>query len=250
MLLCSPSARALNIIAQQPVTPSAHDNQVIQVLNTAALRVAQEAQSQVISSRTPSEPTPALELLAKQQHVLTVTADALGQTLDQGGATRADVASQPSHVLAMASAAQHVVLQAARTVSADRAALNNSMGIQAPQTIQSQVTVNEVSVATQTAVAQAVGMAGPLSNEVDVLMTASSLLQQQERNTPPAPSSPVTLDPSQILTPSDSTRSHSTGEHLSMQSFPMSTTTGSTSTSTSFLPPSLSSVKLPEYVPL
>jgi len=188
-----------------------------------------------------------LELLAKQQHVLTVTAQALDQTLDHGGVTRADVASQPSHVLAMASAAQQVVLQAARTVTADRAALNNSMGIQTPQsTIHSQVTVNEVSVATQTAVAKAVGMAGPLSNEVDVLMTASSLLQQQERNTPPAPSSPATLDPAQISASLDLTRSHSTSEHPSKQLFPMSATSGSTS----LLPPSLSSVPLSEYVPL
>jgi hypothetical protein len=202
----------------------------------------------VIGSRTPSEPTAALELLAKQQHVLTVTAQALDQTLDHGGATRADMASQPSHVLAMASAAQQVVLQAARTVTADRTALNTSMGIQTPQsTVQSQVTVNEVSVATQTAVAQAVGMSGPLSSEVDVLMTASSLLQQQARNTPPAPSPPATLDPSKNSAPLESARPHSTGE-LSRQAFPG--TTGSASAPTSFLPPSLSSVPLPEYVQL
>jgi hypothetical protein len=239
--------RAQTSGAQQPVVSSS-DTQVLQVLTAAAQRVAQEAQTQVIGSRTPSEPTPALELLAKQQHVLTVTAQALDQTLDHGGTTRADVASQPSHVLAMASAAQQVVLQAARTVTADRTALNTSMGIQTPQsTVQSQVTVNEVSVATQTAVAQAVGMSGPLSSEVDVLMTASSLLQQQERNTPPAPSPPATLDPSQISAPVESARSHSTDELPSRQTFP---TTGSTSTPTSFLPPSLSSVPLPEYVPL
>jgi hypothetical protein len=244
-LLCSPLARA-QTSSTQSIVSSSHDTQVLQVLTAAAQRVAQEAQTQVISSRTPSEPTPALELLAKQQHVLTVTAQALDQTLDHGGAIRGDVASQPSHVLAMASAAQQVVLQAARTVTADRTALNTSMGIQTPQsTVQSQVTVNEVSVATQTAVAQAVGMSGPLSSEVDVLMTASSLLQQQERNTPPAPSPPATLDPSQISAPLESTRPHSTGELPSRQTFP---TTGSTPTS--FLPPSLSSVPLPEYVPL
>jgi hypothetical protein len=226
--------------------PPSHDSQVLQVLNTAAQRVAQEAQTQVIGSRAPSEATPALELLAKQQHVLTVTAQALGETLDHG-TTRVDATSQPSHVLAMASAAQQVVLQAARTITADRTALNTSMGIQTPQSaVQSQVTVNDVSVATQTAVAQAVGMSGPLSSEVDVLMTASSLLQQQERNTPPAASPPATLDPSQISAPLESGQPHSTGELLSRQAYPA---TGSTSAPT-FLPPSLSSVPLPEYVPL
>ena len=247
-IICSPSVRAQTNIAQQPVVSSAHDSQVLQVLNTAAQRVAQEAQSQVISSRTPSEPTPALELLAKQQHVLTVTAQALDQTLDHG-ATRVDVSSQPSHVLAMASAAQRVVLQAARTVTADRTALNNSMGVLAAQsTVQSQVTVNEVSVATQTAVAQAVGMAGPLSNEVDVLMTASSLLQQQERNTPPAPSPPAAMEPSKIAACLES-RPHATGEHPGRQAFAISATT-STTAPTPFLPPSLSSVPLKEYAPL
>jgi hypothetical protein len=241
--LYSPLVRAQTNIA--PAVSPSHDNQVLQVLNTAAQRVAQEAQTQVISSRTPSEPTPALELLAKQQHVLTVTAKALGETLDHGTSS-ADVAPQSSHVLAMASAAQQVVLQAARTVTADRTALNTSMGIQTPQsTVQSQVTVNEVSVATQTAVAQAVGMSGPLSSEVDVLMTASSLLQQQARNTPPAASPPGTLDPSQISASLESVKPHATGDLSSRHAFPA---TGSTSASTTFLPPSRS-IPLP-YVPL
>lgn len=218
------------------------DTQVLQVLTTAAQRVAQEAQSQVIASRTPSEPTAALELLAKQQHVLTVTAQALDQTIDHGGTgSRLDNGTQPSHVLAMASAAQQVVLQAARTVTADRTAHNTSMGIQTPQsTVASQVTVNEVSMATQTAVAQAVGMAGPLSSEVDVLMTASSLLQQQARNTPPAPSPPASSDSVQLSASTEPTRPHSTP-------FPMSMTAGSTGMPP-FFPNSLSAVPLSEYV--
>jgi hypothetical protein len=215
---------------------------VLQVLKGAVQRVAQEAQTQVISSRTPSAPTPALELLAKQQHVLTVTAQALNQTMDHGGTTRADMASQPSHILAMASAAQQVVLQAARTVQADRTAINSSMGIQTSQTTsQTQVTMNEVTVATQTAVAQAVGMSGLLSSEMDVLMTAGSLLKQQERNTPPAASPPATLEPSHL---SESTRSHTTGELPSRQAFP------TTPAPPSFLPLSLSSGPIPEYAPL
>ncbi|KAI6144792.1 hypothetical protein EDD17DRAFT_1781483 [Pisolithus thermaeus] len=66
----------------------------------------------------------------------------------------------------LAAATQQVVLQASRQVVVDRSAA---------------VTVNKVSAATQSAVAQAVEITGPLSNEVDALMTASSLLQQQIR---------------------------------------------------------------------
>lgn len=241
--------RTQTTIVQPTVASTSNDMQVMEVLTTAAQRVAQEAQSQVISSLTPSEHTPSLELLAKQQHVLTVTAAALDRTRDQPGpGAGSDVQPQPSHVLAMATAAQNVVLQAARSVKLDRTALNTSMGMQSPQTTaQTQVTVKEVSVATQTAVAQAVGMSGPLSSEVDVLMTASSLLQQQQRNTPPAPSPPATLDPTQISASSEPTRPHSTGT-LPRQSFPVTSTPGSLTPAQSFIPSSLSSAPLPEYV--
>jgi hypothetical protein len=152
---------------------------VIQVLTAAAQRVAQEAQSQVVAAGAPSEPGHELQALAKQQHVLTVTAQAVDDTVyAQGGSTVA----QPSSVLA--AAAQQVVLQAARQVAADRtaiAAAQISAGLPpSPAGAAGQVTVNEVSVATQSAVAQAVELTGPLSSEVDVLMTASSLLQAQQ----------------------------------------------------------------------
>jgi hypothetical protein len=75
-------------------------------------------------------------------------------------------------------------LQAARQVAADRSAIATahiSVGLLPPPTgAAGQVTVNEVSVATQSAVAQAVELTGPLSSEVDVLITASSLLQAQQ----------------------------------------------------------------------
>jgi hypothetical protein len=154
------------------------DAQVIQVLTTAAQRVAQEAQSQVVAAGVPSEPGHELQALAKQQHVLTVTAQAVDDSVSSQGVA----AAQPSSMLA--AAAQQVVLQAARQVAADRsviAAAQISAGLPAPPTgAGSQVTVNEVSVATQSAVAQAVELTGPLSSEVDVLMTASSLLQAQQ----------------------------------------------------------------------
>jgi hypothetical protein len=154
------------------------DAQVIQVLTTAAQRVAQEAQSQVVAAGVPSEPGHELQALAKQQHVLTVTAQAVDDTVfSQGSAI-----TQPSSVLA--AAAQQVVLQAARQVAADRSAIaaaQISAGLPPPPVgTASQVTVNEVSVATQSAVAQAVELTGPLSSEVDVLMTASSLLHAQQ----------------------------------------------------------------------
>jgi hypothetical protein len=151
---------------------------VIQVLTAAAQRVAQEAQSQVVAAGAPSEPGHELQALAKQQHVLTVTAQAVDDTVYSQGNTVA----QPSSVLA--AAAQQVVLQAARQVAADRtaiAAAQISAGMPPPPAGSAgQVTVNEVSVATQSAVAQAVELTGPLSSEVDVLMTASSLLQAQQ----------------------------------------------------------------------
>ena len=165
------------------------DAQVIQVLTTAAQRVAQEAQSQVVAAGAPSEPGHELQALAKQQHVLTVTAQAVDDTVASQGC----VTAQPSSVLA--AAAQQVVLQAARQVAADRSAIaaaQISAGLPPPPAgTAGQVTVNEVSVATQSAVAQAVELTGPLSSEVDVLMTASSLLQAQSQVQAQAQARPV-----------------------------------------------------------
>lgn len=154
---------------------------MIQVLTAAAQRVAQEAQSQVVAAGVPNEPGHELQALAKQQHVLTVTAQAVDNTVSAQG----NSVAQPSSMLA--AAAQQVVLQAARQVAADRtaiAAAQISAGFSPPPVgAAGQVTVNEVSVATQSAVAQAVELTGPLSSEVDVLMTASSLLQAQQAQT-------------------------------------------------------------------
>ena len=171
---------------------------MVQVLTTAAQRVAQEAQSQVVAS--PNDVGHELQALAKQQHVLTVTAQAFkaGSDHPEGSA---------AHDNALAAAAQQVVLQAARQVASDRTVAAVAAGSQPPA--QQQITVKEVSVATQSAVAQAVEMVGPLSSEVDVLMTAKSLLQQQTRSPPQA------VDPSQICAPLDPVRPHSTGNLLS-----------------------------------
>lgn len=195
--------RSATISSISPPVAS-HDAQVIQVLTTAAQRVAQEAQSQVIASTASNEHAPELQALAKQQHVLTVTAQAFDQEVS---GQRSDTPQQTS-VLAVA--AQQVVLQAARQVAADRSAAvacQISAGLPPPPPAATQVTVNEVSVATQSAVAQAVEITGPLSSEVDVLITASSLLQQQTR-IPVSPSIPV-FDPTQQFVPVDVVRPRS-----------------------------------------
>ncbi|EIN07260.1 hypothetical protein PUNSTDRAFT_114728 [Punctularia strigosozonata HHB-11173 SS5] len=175
-----PLLRAEPAVPPPALAAPKRETQVMQVLASAAQRVAQEAQSQVIASSF-VEPGPELHALAKQQHVLTVTA----QAVDNEMSGRMDGPQQQSTVLA--AAAQHVVFQAAMQVAADRAeAVANqiSAGMIPAQSEPAQVTVNDVSMATQTAVAQAVELTGPLSSEVDVLMTASSLLQQQQGRVP------------------------------------------------------------------
>ncbi|THH10704.1 hypothetical protein EW145_g1150 [Phellinidium pouzarii] len=187
-------------MAQAPALTT-QDAQMMQVLTSAAQRVAQEAQAHVIAAHNPNDP-PGLELqaLAKQQHVLTVTA----QALDQEVSAPPNAVSPSSH--ALVAAAQQVVFQAARQVAADRTAVMSlATGVPAPQAPSGgAVTVNEVSVATQTAVAQAVEITGPLSSEVDVMMTASSLLQQQTRP-------PTTVIEPALSSTLDLNRPHSTG---------------------------------------
>ena len=197
--------RAQPALAPAPVV--APDSQVVQVLTTAAQRVAQEAQSQVVAaSASTADFSGELESLAKQQHVLTVTAQAFNNKSIIG-----EPPAGTSSVLA--AAAQQVVLQAARQVAADRTSASISSGVDPAQAVTTQVTVKEVSVATQSAVAQAVEMVGPLSSEVDVLMTAKSLLQQQTRPPPLAPP-PDPVAAAQLSAQLDPTRPHSTGTLL------------------------------------
>jgi hypothetical protein len=156
---------------------------VLQVLTSAAHRVAQAAQSQVISAPSIDPPGHQLQSLAKQQHILTVTA----QALDRSGLS-GDMSIDPnvSSNMSLAAAAQHVVLSAARQVVADHSVAQAAVGI-VPSLMATaaaaQVTVDEVSAATQNAVAQAVEITGPMSSDVHVLMTASSLLQWQTNET-------------------------------------------------------------------
>ena len=168
---------------------------------------------------------PELQALAKQQHVLTVTAQAFNtkgsSDLPEGQATQSN---------ALAAAAQLVVLSAARQVAADRTVAAVSSGIPADQAPAPQVTVKEVSVATQSAVAQAVEMVGPLSSEVDVLMTAKSLLQQQTRpiggngNNGGGGEENGGLESIQITSGLETVRPHSTGTLLHSFALPGSLT--------------------------
>ena len=193
--------------ALAPAAPViAPDSQVVQVLTTAAQRVAQEAQSQVVAC--PNDLGPELHSLAKQQHVLTITAQAFHSKTS--GEPPDGSAAQSN---ALAAAAQQVVLQAARQVAADRTSAAVEAGIPVAQAVATQVTVKEVSVATQSAVAQAVEMVGPLSSEVDVLMTAKSLLQQQTIQQTATTALAVDAAPLETVRP------HSTGNMLPM-SFP------------------------------
>ncbi|KAH9934724.1 uncharacterized protein B0H18DRAFT_485663 [Fomitopsis serialis] len=200
---CNPPRIMRTQTTMAPVAPVvAPDSQVVQVLTTAAQRVAQEAQSQVVAS--PNEVGPELQALAKQQHVLTVTAQAINTKM------AAEAQEGTSQSNALTAAAQQVVLQAARQVAADRSVAAVSAGIPPSQNSAPQVTVKDVSVATQSAVAQAVDMVGPLSSEVDVLMTASSLLQQQTQQTQQT-RPPVPLVMESQLAALDASRAHTTG---------------------------------------
>ncbi|KAF9791257.1 hypothetical protein BJ322DRAFT_438766 [Thelephora terrestris] len=153
------------------VTPNA---QIAQVLNTAVEQVSQAVQEQVVSSRHPAENSAELQALAKQQHVLSVSA----QALDKKGT---NPNGSPSAANVLVAAAHQVVYKAAVQV-----ATTNSV-IQSLPVTTTQLSVQDVSAATLSAVAQAVDIVGPLSSELDVMMTASSLLSHQASIASPAP---------------------------------------------------------------
>lgn len=187
----------------------------MQVLTSAAQRVTQEM-SQSISSSSAEQ----VELY-KQQHVLTKTANAFDSMRTGQTPESADLAI----------AAHQVVLQAATTVLADRtAAAAATAPACPPQAALQQVTVNEVSVATQDAVAKAVARS-PTSSDVNIIRTAATILQEQR--TPPA------IAPALAPAP-EPARSLSAGSSSSLYFPPVSVSSLSGSS-----PPSLS-----DYAPL
>ena len=137
------------------------------MLQSVAQRVTDEAESQFVSALPPKQGE--LQALVKQKHVLEQTVEAYDKAISGQG---------HSQSRRLAVAAQHVVLQAARTVLADRTVAISS--VTAPQAesvgIQS-VSVSELTDTTQDAIAMAVKLNGTTSNEVDIIVAATSILK-------------------------------------------------------------------------
>jgi len=173
------------------------------VLQSVAQRVTDEAETQFVSTLPPKQGV--LQALVKQKHVLEQTVEAYDKAISGQG---------HSQSRRLAVAAQHVVLQAARTVLADRTVAINS--VTAPQAeavgIQS-VSVSELTDTTQDAIAMAVKINGTTSNEVDIIVAATSILKArtsthdtspptliQASNTVPSSRIATTFPPSPLST--------------------------------------------------
>lgn len=182
-----------------------------------------EANCQIVTGAPEINET--LEDLAKQRHVLEQTVDAYDREL-----------SGQSHLQTrrLAVAAQHVVVQAAHTVIADKT--GGTVVAQSEVTAIQSVTVSELSDATQDAIAEAVKMKGTATNDVDIIVTATSILKAR------APGSPsTTLEALPPLNNSPTLNNAVTS--------PLSTSPGLSTTRINIGPgytPNLSS--LPEYV--
>ncbi|KIL69891.1 hypothetical protein M378DRAFT_713334 [Amanita muscaria Koide BX008] len=171
------------------------DKRVIRVLQQAAQKVIMEAESQFYIP----EKQEALGDLAKQKHVLELTVDAYDREL-----------SGQSHTQTrrLAVAAQHVVVQAAHTVIADKT--GGTVVLESEVTAIQSVTVSELSDATQDAIAEAVKIKGTATNDVDIIVTATSILKARAPGSPtsslealPAmstPPSPTKMIPSPLST--------------------------------------------------
>ncbi|KAF9500465.1 hypothetical protein BDN71DRAFT_1132559 [Pleurotus eryngii] len=150
----------------QGAEASSQGAQVIRVLTTAAQRVAHERQSHLVSAVHTEDNE--IQDLVKQQHVLTRTASACDKEIS------GQVPPLHDDTRALAVAAQSLVMTAAETVLADRTYVSG-----APIAVEkNNITVNEVSAKTQDAVAQAVKLHGTQSTEVDIMMTATSILKE------------------------------------------------------------------------
>ncbi|KAF9013978.1 hypothetical protein BDQ17DRAFT_1296044 [Cyathus striatus] len=144
------------------------DTRVIRVLQSVAQRVSEEAASQFVLAMPPKE---TLQDLVKQRHVLEQTVHAYDKEISGMG---------HAQTRQLAVAAQNVVVQAAHTVIADRSLASGMLPPRQPETatgaIQS-VTVNELTNATQGAIAMAVKSQGTASTEVDIIVAAASILK-------------------------------------------------------------------------
>lgn len=165
------------------------DGRVIRVLQNIAQRVTDEAVSQSVSHSRPQQGE--FQDLVKQKHVLEQTVSAYDKALSGHG-----------HIQSrrLAVAAQHVVLQAAQTVIADRTVATGGVPVAQPETsaIES-VSVSELTDKTQDAIAMAVKMNGTASNEVDIIVTATSILKSRTpMHDSPAPNS---VPPARVVPP-------------------------------------------------
>lgn len=119
--------------------------------------------------------------LAKQQQVLGATAQAVADEVRAGPHPDSQGAAS-----VLVAAAHSVVVGAAQLVVTDRVAQATKQqamdpnGMVHPSQAQAPISVTEVSVATQSAVAHAVALNGPMATEVEVMMTANALIQQQQ----------------------------------------------------------------------
>lgn len=178
-----------------PTTVNESPNaRVIRVLQTVAQRVSDETESQFVSS-SPKQGGD-LQDLVKQKHVLEQTMDAYDKTISGQG-------HNENRRLALA--AQNVVVAAANIVIADKSVAN---GVPPPPPVEPAraiecVTMNELTDATQDAIAEAVKRNGTASTEVDIIVAATSILQSR---TPASPHAIVETSAGMMAIP----RSHST----------------------------------------
>ncbi|CAE6441548.1 unnamed protein product [Rhizoctonia solani] len=148
------------------------NHQVMQVLASAVSRVTHAAHAAQVHNGVDHAAA-----LVKQQQVLGITAQAVADEVRAG--PHPDSQGTASVLVA---AAHSVVVGAAQLVATDRVtqATRNAVdpNVMAPN--QAPISVTEVSVATQSAVAHAVALNGPMATEVEVMMTANALIQQQQ----------------------------------------------------------------------
>jgi organic radical activating enzyme len=170
-----------------PRPQSSGNNQVMHVVTKAANLVAQAAQEQAVEVQlTGGDPAQLLAQasLVKQQQVLTLTAHALNTEarLHAQGTPIDPTVTTISSVIAKT--ATDVVEQAAKQVIEGRnvQALKQQLACASPTAIiPAVVSLDDVSRATTSYVAAAVDIVGPQSSEVEVLMTANALVQNQSR---------------------------------------------------------------------
>ncbi|KAG8715120.1 hypothetical protein FRC11_005646 [Ceratobasidium sp. 423] len=148
------------------------NHQVMQVLASAVSRVTHAAHAAQVHNGVDQAAA-----LVRQQQVLGATAQAVADEVRAG--PHPDSQGTASVLVA---AAHSVVVGAAQLVATDRVtqATRSAVDPNMMAPAQAPISVTEVSVATQSAVAHAVAINGPMATEVEVMMTANALIQQQQ----------------------------------------------------------------------